>query len=277
MKFTYVDESGDKSQGDIFVMGGLLVDAYRLRTCTSEFDEMVAAFLAKHPSAPKELKTKAFINGDGGWRQVDAAERKKCLAQIVDLATKYCTVFAVAFSFSNFERAANADYAQPFGKSYWLGAAMFVAALVQKRMQSVAGKRGLTVLVYDDNKREMSNLADALYEADAWYDPIYQTTRKMGETGWSKVPDDERFDQIVNCPFAIKSQHSSLIQVADAVSYVYRRHLELKNQAEQWEGSQEYYSELVNKLEPRRAKLGNNFGGTCIGFYKAACHDQWAL
>jgi len=28
-----------------------------------------------------------------------------------------------------------AGYKQPFGKSYWLGAAMFVSALVQKRMQ----------------------------------------------------------------------------------------------------------------------------------------------
>jgi hypothetical protein len=33
MKFIYVDESGDSTQSDIFVMAGLLVDAYRLRSC----------------------------------------------------------------------------------------------------------------------------------------------------------------------------------------------------------------------------------------------------
>lgn len=31
MKFAYVDESGDKGQGDVFVMAGLLIDAYPRR------------------------------------------------------------------------------------------------------------------------------------------------------------------------------------------------------------------------------------------------------
>jgi Protein of unknown function (DUF3800) len=277
MKFTYVDESGNKSHGDVFVMSGLLVDAYRLRTCTANFDEMIKAFLAKHPSAPKELKTTAFINGDGGWNKVDAGERKKWLGEVFDLAAEYCTVFAVAFSFDNFATAANADHQQPFGTSYWLGAAMFVAALVQKKMMAVAGKKGLTVLICDDNKREIANLADALYEADPWFDPMYQATRKETKAGWSKIPDDERFDQIVNSPFAIKSHHSSLIQVADAVAYVYRRHLELKSQKETWAGEQQYFAGLVDKLESKRARLGRTFDGPCIDFYKAARHSEWAL
>ena len=59
MKFAYVDESGDVGEGDVFVMAGLLIDAYRLRKYTSQFDQALSAFLKKHPSAPKELKTKA--------------------------------------------------------------------------------------------------------------------------------------------------------------------------------------------------------------------------
>ena len=38
MKFVYVDESGDQGQSDIFVMAGLLIDAYRLRKWTAAFD-----------------------------------------------------------------------------------------------------------------------------------------------------------------------------------------------------------------------------------------------
>ena len=76
MKLVYADESGEREHTDVFVMAGLLVDAYRLRTCTAAFDRMITVFLAKHPGAPKELKTKAFINGDGGWSKVDAAERQ---------------------------------------------------------------------------------------------------------------------------------------------------------------------------------------------------------
>jgi len=52
MKFTYVDESGGRDHTDVFVMVGLLIDAYRLRKYTSQFDTMIADFLAKHPGAP---------------------------------------------------------------------------------------------------------------------------------------------------------------------------------------------------------------------------------
>ena len=145
MKFVYVDETGNRDQSDVFVMAGLLIDAYRLRKYTATFDNMIMAFLARHPGSPKELKTKAFINGDGGWRKVEAAERKKFLENVCDLAAECASVFAVAFSFERFENAANAAYGQPFGKSYWLGAAMFIAALVQKKMQGIEKNKGHTV------------------------------------------------------------------------------------------------------------------------------------
>jgi hypothetical protein len=91
------------------------------------------------------------------------------------------------------------------------------------------------------------------------------------------VTDKERFDQIINSAFAIKSQHSSLIQVADAVSYAYRRHLELKSDREAWQGEQEYFAGLVGKLEPKRERLGRTPGGLCIEFYKAVRHQEWTL
>jgi hypothetical protein len=276
MKFVYGDESGDKGQSDVFVLVGLLIDAYRLRKHAARFDEMIKAFLAKHPGSPNELKTKNFINGSGGWSKVDAAERKKFLSEVCDLAAQCTRIFAVAFSFQQFEKAANAGYGQVFGNSYWLGAAMFVAALVQKRMQEGQKNKGLTVFICDDNKQEMPKLSDALYKADPWFDPIYRRRKSSGEPGWHDLTDKERFDQIINSAFAIKSQHSSLIQVADAVSYAYRRHLELKSEEEAWEGEQEYFASLVVKLEPKRERLGRTPGGPCIEFYMAARHKEWA-
>jgi hypothetical protein len=261
MKFTYVDESGDQAQGDVFVMAGVHIDAYRLRKQTAQFDEMITKFLAKHPKAPKELKTKAFINGSGGWSAVDAIERKQFLSEICDLAAECARLFVVALSFKNFEKATNAGHQHTFGKSYWLGAAMLVAALVQRKMQEESGNKGLTVLICDDNKREMPNLSDALYEANRW----------------NIIAGNERFNQIVNCAFAIKSHHSSLIQVADAVSYIYRRHLELKGGTAEWDGERLYFDGLVGKLEVKRVRLGRNPGGACIEFYKAARHKEWTL
>jgi hypothetical protein len=276
MKFVYVDETGDKGQTDVLVMTGLLIDAYLLRKYTASFDHMFKRFLAKHPGTPGELKTKVFINGSGGWSKVDPGERKKFLEDVCDLAADCSTIFAVAFSFENFEKAANAGHCQPF-KSYWVAAAMFIAALVQKQMKKKQKNKGHTVFICDDNQREMSNFSDALYNADPWFDPIYQTSKtKGGKSIWCDVPAHERFDQIINTGFAIKSEHSSLVQVADAVSYAYRRHLELKSDNEKWVGERQYFASLVSKL-PKRKGLGRTPGGPCIEFYKAACHAEWKL
>jgi hypothetical protein len=278
MKFAYVDESGDHSQGDVFVMAGLLIDAYRLPKHTTTFDELITSFIAKHPDAPKELKTKRIINGSGGWSKIDASERKKFVADMCHLATQCARIFAVAFSFKEFETAADGDFNQPFKKSYWLGSAMFVGSLIQKKMQGTRGNKGLTVFICDDNKHEMSNLSDMLHDADPWFDPIYQTSRiKNKQTIWEDVTPEQRFDQIINSAFAIKSHHSSLIQVADAVSYSYRRHLELKTQKEEWVGEKQYFSNLFSKLELQRARLGRTPGGQCIDFYRAAGHKDWVL
>src|SRR5262249_38659459 len=161
MKFVYVDETGNKDQSDVFVMTGLLIDAYSLRICTATFDDMIREFLKKHPKLQTELKTKAIINGSGDWNKVNAAERKAFIDKVCNVAVKNAKVYAVAFSFQAFDdTVANAGYGQPFGNSYWLGAAMFIAALVQKKMQRIAKNKGHTVFICDDNKREMANLSD---------------------------------------------------------------------------------------------------------------------
>ena len=118
MKFIYVDESGEKEQGDVFVMAGLLIDAYRLRKYTAELDDLLTEFLAKHPGTQTELKTKAFINGAGGWRNVSPDERKEFLTKICEVATGCAKIFATAISFEGFAKACTDGHNQPFGKSH---------------------------------------------------------------------------------------------------------------------------------------------------------------
>ena len=66
-----------------------------------------------------------------------------------------------------------------------------------------------------------------------------------------------------------------MVQVADAISYVYRRHLELQTVAEAWAGEKAYYAELVAILEPARETLGRCPEPPCVKFYKAAKHPEW--
>jgi hypothetical protein len=90
------------------------------------------------------------------------------------------------------------------------------------------------------------------------------------------VPEDKRSDQIVNTAFAIKSQHLSLVQIAQCGRDVYRRHLELMSEKEKWPGKQDYFAGLVARL-PKRERLGRNPGGPCVEFCESARHTEWAL
>lgn len=279
MKFAYVDESGSTEEGDVFVMAGLLIDAYRLRKYTSRFDQELAAFLAKHPGAPNELKTKAFINGRGGWRDVSPDDRKQFFTDMCALAAEVSSIYGFGMSFERFNAAcANGTYATPCAGNYWALIGMFVGGLIQKKMQGKSNNKGLTVLIFDDNKAHMPKVSDGLYLAEPWFDALYQQTKAVkGKNQWCELKQSERFDHIINTAFAIKSQHSSLVQVADAVSYAYRRHLELTTQPESWAGEQAFYTGLVTRLDAKRERLGRTPDAECVDFYNAVKHPAWVL
>ena len=279
MKFIYVDESGARDQGDVFVMCGLMVDAYKLRKKTEDFDRRLETVFANHEGNRSDFKTIRFINGKGGWSAVHATKRKAFLKRVCKLAVENGgKVFGIGLSFAAFDAAAGNGHGQPFNANYWLASAMFTACLVQKKMQGVKNSKGLTVAIMDDNKIEMPKLSDELYKGNPWFDGLYQVRgKKRDKTVWLDRTKKNRFDHIVNTAFAIRSDHSSMVQVADAISYVYRRHLELTGVAEAWIGEKDYYAELVAILEPARATLGQCPDAACVKFYKAAKHPEWKL
>lgn len=279
MKFIYVDESGARDQGDVFIMCGLMVDAYKLRKKTEDFDHMLAAMFARHPGTRNDLKTSRFINGGGGWRNVPADERKNFLTDLCNLAVDNGgKIFGIGMSFAAFDAAIAAGHGHPFGNNYWLAGATFTACLVQKRMQGVKNSKGLTVVIMDDNKAGMPSLSETIHQADPWFDSLYQVqTKRRGKTIWDTRNDNDRFDHIVDTAFAVKSDHSSLVQVADAICYVYRRYIELKTVAEAWVGEQAYYAGLVQRLERSREKIGRIPDLPSVRFFEQAKHGEWEL
>lgn len=279
MKFAYVDESGSSEEGDVFVMAGLLIDAYRLRKYTSRFDQELSTFLGKHPSAPKELKTKAFINGRGGWSEIPAVDRKQFLSGMCDLAVECSRIYGFGMSFRAFNQACgDGKYSPPCAKNYWALTGMFISGLVQKKVQGQKNNKGLTVLIFDDNKAHMPKVSDGLYLAQPWFDGLYQQSKRVrGKTQWHTPSQDERFNHIVNTAFSINSEHSSLLQVADAVCYIYRRHLELAAEVEAYPGEKQLYAGLVAKLEGNRERLGRAPKAECVDFYNEIKHPAWDL
>lgn len=175
MKFIYIDESGDRGQGDIFVMAGLMVDAYKLRKKTEAFDRKLSTLFALHPGDKEDLKTSRFINGKGGWGKVNPEQRKSFLRDFCTLAAESGgKIFCYPLSFSAFETATAAGYAQPFGNNHWMASSMFIACLVQKRMQKIKNNKGLTIIIVDDNKVEAPKLSEILHQPHQWFDGLYQ-------------------------------------------------------------------------------------------------------
>ena len=284
MKFLYVDESGPGSDGksDVFTMCGVMVDAYKIRKKTADFDQKLKSLHQITPGMLREMKTSRFINGKGAWKEIDEQERRNFLTEVCQLAVENGgKIFGIGFSIRSFKTASKAGLGPTTKKrmNHWLSGAIFISCLVQKKMQSSGKNKGLTVVIMDDNEQEMSSLSDQLYECDPWYDGLYQIRDKRPKkTGWLPRRPSNRLDHIINTAFAIKSHHSSLIQVADVISYVYRRYLELMSLDEVWIGERDYYKKLVKILEPAREKLGQcPTEELCVEFFKQTVHTGWKL
>lgn len=277
MKFVYVDESGERNHSAVFVMCGLVIDAYRLRKKTEEFDQLLSSIHNQHPGDVTDFKTSKFMRGKGGWRFIEESERKIILRKICELAvSRGDKIIGLALSFPAMESAIK-TYVTPPKSHHWQLAAMFIASRIQKEMQREKNiRKGLALLIMDDNKTQMSLLSSELHARRKWYDGLYEVQRK--NKGWMSRTRDNRFDKIINTAFAIKSDHATLIQVADAICYVYRRYLELTSMEEEWNGERNFYTELFQLLESARHKLGRcPPERQCIGFFEAAKHDEWEL
>lgn len=135
MNFAYVDERGGEDHSEVFIMVGCLVDAYRLRRITADFDRMLRELFERHPGNPRELKASAFINGKGGWSEVPADERKALFRAVCALAAKDTNLFASALSFQRFRKALKGKRNHPTRGDHWHAASMFVTSLIQKKVQ----------------------------------------------------------------------------------------------------------------------------------------------
>ena len=141
-----------------------------------------------------------------------AEDRKAFLKEVCTLAVSTGgKVFGIGLSFAAFDAAASRGLGQPMDGNYWLAAAMYTCCLVQKKMQGSKAGKGLTVFIMDDNQQQMPKLSSGLYRRDPWFDGLYlQRSRRRGKLVWAERSTSDRFDQIVNTAFAVKSDQSSL-------------------------------------------------------------------
>lgn len=250
MKFVYVDETGDQAQSDIFVMAAVEIDAIRLNKYSRIFSAMIDEVFAKHPGNPQDLKTQRFHRGNGGWNKISGADRRAFMHAVVDEIATCSKIYASAISFEKFNATDHKAYSYPdVAHSYWIVNAMFVLSHIQREHCDDPKNKGNCVIVVDDNKVEHANMAELIFQPDPWFDDLAFKAAFLKSKKRPKNWEARRFDQIVNTPFAIKSEHASTILVADLAAFVLRRYIELKTQDEAFKGEKDFFEALFAKLE----------------------------
>ena len=256
MKVCYVDESGNPAQDRMFVMAGIVADVTRLHKTDVEFNRFLAEVRSVFPENLKELKGSRILYGKGAWRQVEAAKRKQIFADLASwLDSRKHTILLAAVDTEKAKQAAAKPNAVPkeIVSDLWLAMGLNIALQVQARHQGEDKNKGNTFLFIDDNVKKLPLLCELLWEPPAWIDGYYP-----------RKPKEERLNQIIDTAFAVQSHHCSLVQVADLLAFVVRRHLELLNQIDkpEWPEEPDFLKQCLQAIAPRIYRNSGAMKGT---------------
>ena len=288
MKFLHSDESGVPSHTGVFVMGGIMVDARSLIKTSNEFDQMLANTLGYTSGSRKELKTSKFMMACRDEKNTaECNKRRNFLEKICRHAvSRGRSIYCIALSFTAVESLQRSDDERHPLDAAWHESGMFICSLVQSKMQRLKNGEGRTFVIFDSSRRVWP-LSDALQDSGESNSPYlaaqYDGLHRISKSSQVAPPlsQQDRFNRIMNkTVFPVRSEQSSLVQVADAICYVYRRHLELTdlNEKENWNGERNYYRSLFDILERGRMKLETNARKTeRVRFFEAARHPHMTL
>ena len=245
MKVCYVDDSGNPSQDRIFVMVGIVADTTRLHKTDVEFNKFLKDVRSVFPENLKELKGSRILYGKGAWRQVDAAKRKQIFTDLsVWLDSRKHDIIVSAIDVEKVKQSGNIHNTVPkeIASELWVAVGLNIALQIQARNQGEDKNKGNTFLFIDDNAQKLPLLCELLWEPPAWIDGFYPRKKK-----------EERLNQIIDTAFAVQSHHCSLVQVADLLAFVVRRHFELQNQIDkpEWKEEPDFIKECLRQIAPR--------------------------
>lgn len=248
MKVCYVDDSGNPVQDRIFVMVGIVADATRLnktsRECARLFEDVRILVTQEGKQSPQELKGSRILYGKDAWKHVDAGKRKKVFSDLSSwLSDRKHDVVISAIDTNNVSGAAeHSKISGETSKHLWIAAGLNIALQLQAKHQGEKSNKGNTFLFIDDNCQKLPELCKLLWAAPKCLDGYYP-----------KKPKDEHLDQIIDTAFAVRSHHCSLVQAADLLAFIVRRHFELLNgvNAPEWKEEPEFVRECLKSIAPR--------------------------
>lgn len=280
MRFFYADETLDRSRSDVLVVAGIMTAAEDRLDAEAEIKEILSSVFRAHGGREVELKTSRFMNGLGGWRHVGTETREEVLQDICKCVTAFDrSIYGIGVSLENLnsEKLKRAEHGIEMRD--YVAAGMFICSLIQKKMQ-ISENEGEKVTVVFDEGGNIKRINELIKDGNRWYDGLYQVRQTQSKGGiWLPRDPEDRFNHIADkSVFSANSKEAFLIQAADAISYIYRRHLELiDGSAEILPGEHSFIESLIDILEPRREKLGDAPNADCVNFYNSIKHPNWEL
>lgn len=218
MKFCYFDESG---MGDepYLVVAGIIVDATRMHVTKDAWADFLAYLSKAAGRRMDEFHSREFYRGNGVWRGIDGAKRAQIIEAILAWVEnrKHKCVFS-GIDKDAYKKVLNVDDRLQRFKSMWCAAAMHCTLQVQKQHQREAKTKGHSVLIFDREVSEETDLSLLINTPPEWIDTFYDRGKKQ-----------TALDQIVDVPFFADSKHILLAQVADLFAYILRTFAEIQD------------------------------------------------
>jgi hypothetical protein len=247
MKFCYFDESG-MGEEPYLVVAGIIVDAQRMHVTKDAWADFLGNLSRAAGRKVLEFHSREFYRGNGIWRGIDGTERAQIIEAVLEWVQerKHKCVFS-GVDKAQFQKLLPKDRRIKKLKSEWCAAAMHCTLQVQKQHQREQKTKGHSLLIFDREVMEETNLTLLIHTTPGWTDTYYG--RKKKQTA---------LDQIVDVPFFADSKHILLAQVADLFVYILRTSAEIQDGlvAEKYEGEGaklQGWSEVIAELAKPRS------------------------
>lgn len=238
MFFAYIDESGTSDE-PYAIMAAVIVNSQRMGVTKEDWKELLVLLSKIRGKIVKEFHTKEFYAGKGIWSGTDGKMRSAVISAILDwLGTRKHKVSFCAVDKARFLRDRDANEKLRDIGTPWCMLGLHQILSIQKA-HAPQGAKGNTIFVFDEKLEEKDRIIQLVTSLPQWTDSYYDKTKKQ-----------KQIDMMVDVPYFGDSEKVHLLQTADLIAYILRRHAEIEDAGikEKYEGEQKKVSAWVEKI-----------------------------
>jgi len=217
MKFCYVDESG-LGEEPYLIMVGIIVDAQRMHKTKADWKDLLTDLSNLYKRKVTEFHTRNFYRGIRHWRSLDGKIRSRLISIILEWLRerKHRITFSGIDRRLFMQEKAKDSMLKRF-HSDWCFVGLHLILTIQKHFQNERATKGNTVFIFDEEIRQKTHFAKLLREPPKWIHEYY-----------AKDPRNTKLNQIIDVPYYGDSADVYLIQVADLISFLIRKYVEIE-------------------------------------------------